>query len=419
MIGLPLSGMTDDEKTFLKNYFRNNISTLWNRGNWLEICPYGEARFTGNLLTSTNDLTNAAWTATNLTVTANNLANPADSRVTANRCLETADTGTHKVAQTYAFLPSINYQYSIYGRSIGARQLYVSINDGVDTITSYFNIVAGTVGTNSGCSETPTCVQYANGFWQCTMKFTSDSAATTGSVSVQAASNGSTVSYAGDTAKGLYLWGSVLNQLSYTTAADQYVAWAQDGENEIDAIFDIYRDSPLNASYPRPQGYEISVDGIQIIGPQGWTTGNYAYASPNTISPTNPVYLYYRKKCPEFYGADYSASSTYAIGDVVLFTNSSGVANYYKCKVATSAGQSPTTTPASWTLQVIPETFFHPVSLMCWADWLRQDGQFDKATLADQQAEEHILNEFDRLERQMRRTQPIRIATHTTSQPRF
>ncbi|QIP16805.1 hypothetical protein G8759_31270 [Spirosoma aureum] len=44
----------------------------------------------------------------------------------------------------------------------------------------------------------------------------------------------------------------------------------------------------------------------------------------------------------------YNAGTAYAVGDKILFSN--GTTNdYYQCAVITTAGQSPTSTPASWT----------------------------------------------------------------------
>ena len=59
-----------------------------------------------------------------------------------------------------------------------------------------------------------------------------------------------------------------------------------------------------------------------------------------TAVPSNPLFLYYRKACPSFTGSTYSATATYAVDAQIYFTNSAGNGDYYKCLVATSAGQS-------------------------------------------------------------------------------
>src|SRR6185295_3528787 len=117
---------------------------------WMDICPYGEARFAGNLLSYPNNLAQSSyWTATALTPTANSLANPADGKVSATKLLETSATSAHKEVQSYTFLPSTNYQFSGYARPLGRNYLYLAVNDGVTTYYSFFNISTGVIGTNA------------------------------------------------------------------------------------------------------------------------------------------------------------------------------------------------------------------------------------------------------------------------------
>ena len=65
-------------------------------------------------------------------------------------------------------------------------------------------------------------------------------------------------------------------------------------------------------------------------------------------------WVQFRKRRPSLTGALYSATATYAVGDQIYFEASNGVGNFYDCIVATTAGQSPTTTPASWDLVELP-----------------------------------------------------------------
>ena len=84
MIGLPSSGMTDAELGFLNSYFNTNIRGIWQANNWIDVCPYGEARFAGNSLHYTNDISKSSyWTVLNATATAEVIPNPLDGRMTA------------------------------------------------------------------------------------------------------------------------------------------------------------------------------------------------------------------------------------------------------------------------------------------------------------------------------------------------
>jgi len=417
LIGVPYSGTTSDEKAFIQGYFNTAMQDVWNRNNWVDVCPFGEARFAGNLLNYPNDLTKSAyWTATAVTPTADALANPADGRVTASKILETTATSAHSEAQSYNFIPSVNYTFSGYAKPLGRNWLYLAVNDGATTYYSFFNISTGVVGTNANNVQTPTIVQQNNGFWLCTIYFTSSANAGTGTATVAISSDGSTLSYAGDATKGIYSWGNLLLQTSFASPTSLTVPWNQKGEDEIDAVFQVWKDSPANAGNPRRQGYEINPNGIQLIGPIGYNLGVIYNSVPTYYTPTQlPVYLYYRKKCPDYSAPDYDAASTYAVDSQVLFENSGDIVNFYKCVVATTVGQDPENTPSSWELIEIPEIFFQYAIYSSYADWLRMDGQTEKAANADALAQRKMDDESDKQERQEGFVLPMSVYTHVTS----
>tara|TARA_R110000868_G_scaffold366441_1_gene629346 strand:- start:4135 stop:5376 length:1242 start_codon:yes stop_codon:yes gene_type:complete len=412
--------MNTTETGFLQGYFNTAMRDIWQSNSWIDVSPYGEARFAGNLLSYPNDLTKSAyWTATAVTPTANALANPADGRTTASKLLETSATSAHKVSQTYTFLPSVNYQFSGYARALGRNYLYLSVYDGVTTYTAYFNISTGVIGTTANCNQTPTIVQQNNGFWLCTIYFTSDAAAGAGTANVQISSDGSTLSYAGDATKGIYSWGNLLLQTSYASPTSLTIPWNQQGESDIDALFQIWKDSPANAGNPRRHGFELNQTGIQLVGPIGVNYGIIYSSVPTYYTPTQlPVFLWYRKQCPDYSAADYDATALYAIDDQILFEDSDGITNFWKCIVATSAGQSPDSMASSWELIEIPEVFFNYAVYAAYADWLRMDGQTDKAMSADALAQRKMDDESDKQERQQGWVAPMNVATHVTSQYR-
>lgn len=416
LCGILRTNIPTDVAALWNGSFTPAIREAWERGNWIDVCPFGEARFIGNLLASPNNLTNAAWTATNLSITANALANPADSRVTASKALETVTNGEHKTVQTETFFPSTNYQFSFYARALGRNYAYVAISDGTTSYTAFFNVYNGTIGTSANFTAT-SIQQQPNGFFLCTATFTSSATASTGSVALQISTDGSTISYAGDVTKGLYFWGAQLQQTTYPSTDDTLLPWDQTGESEIEAVFQVWRDSPVWANFPQPQGYEITPNGIQII-PQ---FGGGSFVQPvNYAAPMpNLVWIYYRKRCPTFTGDDFDATATYAAGEQIYYTAADGESNYYKCLAATSAGQDPDDTPAKWELLEIPAVFFDFVCYRVYSEWLLSDGQMDKAAGAEQVASNRLDTEFDRQERQMGDVLPMKVQTHVTSQARW
>lgn len=410
----------------LNSLFNLNLRRIWDTYNWTDICPKGEARFCGNSLNYPNDLSKAAnWTATNVTVTGNSIANPADNRTTASKMAETTTNGAHKVVQgSISFFPNQQYQMSAYARPYGSTNwLYMSVSDGSSTFTCFFNVNTGVIGT-TGTGVTANMQMTANGFYLCTMLFTASASAGTGTVTIQTSSDGSTLSYAGTTTNGLYLWGALLIQQTAISPQIFTVPWSQTGENEIESVFTVWKDNPYNASYPRQQGYVINDQGIQMISALGWDTGTYGYTGSQG-NPSNPTYLYYRKAFRYLTGATYDATATYAVGQQIYYTitttssTSYGTGDFYVCLVATSAGQSPETTAASWQKIDLPEVFFDYLVYRVYGDYLIADGQMDKAQGAYAIADMKKLDELDRQERQNNDMMPMQVNTHCTSQARY
>lgn len=425
LIGIPVSGLNDTEKDFIQGFYATRAKNMWQNSPWLDVSPYGEARFAGNLLTYPNDLTKTAyWTASGVTPTLSatnpQFANPADGRKTATLLSETATTAVHNVVQSYNFLPNINYQYSAYIRSNGRNFVRLSIFDGTTTFSAFFNTYTGVLGTTANTTNTPTIIQQNNGYWLCTLFITSSATAGSGNVTTSLSNDGSNLTYAGSTSAGVYSWGNLLLQTSYADPSSIIIPWEQTGEDNIDSVVQVWRDSPVSAINPRAQGYELTPNGIQLVGPGGYAYGVWYVSYPNGYTPAQfPVFLYYRKQCPDYTANNYDATLTYSVDDQVLFEvtgNGGNVTNFYKCVVATSAGQSPTSAPTNWELIPIYEVFFLPSVYGAYAEWLRMDGQIEKSLAMDAVAQRQQDDAADKQERQDGWIPPIKIATHVTSQ---
>ncbi len=414
------TGLPATQQTAIKQYYDNNAQTAWIENNWLAVCPNGEARFVGNQGQYPNNLSvTSYWTATAVTATANNLANPADGRVTATRLLETTANSTHKVLQNFTYIPGATYQVTCYARPIGGRYLYLSAYDGVNTYYSFFNIVSGTVGTTSNNVSMPSVInQTANGFWVCSIFFTADTNAGAGNFGPGISTDGSTLSYVGDAAKGIYTWGNVLSQTTYAAPTSLLIPNDQLGESFIDAVFQVWQMSNVGAGYPVAQGYQMMPDGVQIIGTNGWVWNGWLWTFPTWYTAGYPVFLYYRKGCPSFTGDDYDNAATYAVDDQILFTDADGVMDFWKCIVATSAGESPATAPSKWEIIQLPQFLFMYVVYKSCADYYRMDAQHEKAAGLDALAQGYLDIQSDKQERQQGIQAPFRVQTHQSAQPR-
>jgi len=155
------------------------------------------------------------------------------------------------------------------------------------------------------------------------------------------------------------------------TVLDKYVGYTQTGFTAIGDVRDVYSKNPLVNKTYATSNWTLTQNGVQV--PNG----------------PNVVWLEYRTRFAPLIGGDWASGSAYAVGDQVLFTSGS-VKNFYTCAVVTTAGQSPTTHPASWTILEIPYLFQAYMVHGAFADVLRMDGQMDKAAQQERLAEQYL-----------------------------
>jgi hypothetical protein len=135
------------------------------------------------------------------------------------------------------------------------------------------------------------------------------------------------------------------------------------------------------------------------------STGRYI----NVMEAADPLFIEYRIPKPELFGDPYSATQAYSVGSQIYFDTSTNSGSYqpgagkapagnlYNCIVATSPGQSPATTPSAWELVQIPYFTGEYLVRGCLADYLRSEGQFEQAVMADGDAEAIRQKEVERV----------------------
>lgn len=122
------------------------------------------------------------------------------------------------------------------------------------------------------------------------------------------------------------------------------------------------------------------------------------------------VWLKYRLQRPLLTGCAFNAAAVYASGQQVYYTSTAtGKGNFYNCLATTTAGQTPDTTPASWSLVQLPYIFRQYLIRAGLADWLVSDGQEDKFATAEAVALNVLEMEADKLFRQQQQTQRLQM----------
>jgi hypothetical protein len=161
--------------------------------------PVLRARY--NQLTYSEQFDNAGWTKGNTTVSANAIAAP-DGTTTAD-LLYPSSSGT--IRWIYQILTAISavYTRSVYAKAQNKSIVYIDAT-GAGTVTAYFNLSSGTVGTVSA-GYTATITAVGSGWYRCTMTNSTAAAMSFSGVYGVADADGSTTVTANGT-DGIYLW---------------------------------------------------------------------------------------------------------------------------------------------------------------------------------------------------------------------
>ena len=168
-----------------------------------------------NLLTYSDDWSNAAWVKSGATVTANATASP-DGTVNADKVVETATTAPHAVYQVFTYGAGLVYAATVYAKKAERNWIYV----GADTAAAeavFFDLDTGTVGSQ-GTGYVGSITNAGNGWYRCTVVITQSTALPPNFLVVGLASANGTPSYAGNGTSGAYLYGAQLEAGSFATS---------------------------------------------------------------------------------------------------------------------------------------------------------------------------------------------------------
>jgi hypothetical protein len=162
-----------------------------------------------NLLTYSEDFSNAAWVKSGAAVTADAITAP-DGELTADRIVESASTAEHRLEQVPTLTPSTKYVFSLFAKKDARFVLSLRLADAgwATTAATNFDLASGTV--TSSTSEDEGMIDCGNGWYRCWISSTTAASGTT-RVRVNLIDD-ETAIYLGDGTSGLYIWGAQLEE---------------------------------------------------------------------------------------------------------------------------------------------------------------------------------------------------------------
>ena len=226
-----------------------------------------------NLALQSETFDNVAWTKTRASITANAATAP-DGNTTADKLVEDATAGASHVVSSAAAITvagSTVHTTTVYAKA--AERSWIVLAEGVGvTAQASFNLGSGVVGTTSGTgTPTSSITAMGNGWYRCEMQWTSSG--TSAQVAIYLATADATISYNGDGASGVYLWGAQLEQgqtassyiptttASATRASDTTTATPSTvGFNESEGTLFVEFDYVSRGSSPLSSRFALGVD---------------------------------------------------------------------------------------------------------------------------------------------------------------
>ena len=170
-----------------------------------------------NLVTYSEDFSNAYWTKVGASITSNAAISP-DGTLNADKLVEGSGTGAHLISRAL-FGSGVNlakYTLSIFAKK-GERDLLV-IQDGTTVNNAFFDLTNGVVAGITGAG-TAKIESLGNDFYRCSFTFTQSGVDLRPQFALADITlSGSPPSYTGDGTSGVYIYGAQLEAGNYATS---------------------------------------------------------------------------------------------------------------------------------------------------------------------------------------------------------
>lgn len=274
------SGATYTDATGTIQTVASNVPRIghhvWDGSAWVNKGLLLESEARTNLVTYSEDFTDASWVKLNTTVTANSTTSP-DGTQTADKLVETADTGSHQISDTIGTATSgVSYTLSCFAKAAERNFAYLQFDGAAfpgvlaDRLV-FFNLSTGAVGTTGASWDSVGIEEFGDGWYRIHGTMTADAAADFAGYINIASADGSS-SYAGDGTSGIYIWGA---QLEVGSTRSSHIPTSGATATRAAETLTI---PAANLPYPEPVviGEELVTNGTFDTDVSGWSAGGSA-----------------------------------------------------------------------------------------------------------------------------------------------
>lgn len=168
-----------------------------------------------NNQTYSSQLDNAAWTKSEMSVTANSGTSP-DGTANADLIIPSTNNAYHHITNgTKSGTASTDYTTSIYAKAAGYNYIYVNFVENSNNHYGVFNLTTCAIGNNSGLLGY-TAQSLPNGW--CRFSITATSTITSFGAYIHVTNVNGAVSFTGDGTSGVYMYGAQMETGNFPTS---------------------------------------------------------------------------------------------------------------------------------------------------------------------------------------------------------
>jgi hypothetical protein len=232
-----------------------------------------------NIATYSEDFSNAAWTKTRSSVTANGLVSP-DGTTTADKLIEdTTATNSHFANQTYSLTANQTYTLSVFAKAGENTQIVLQTGNVANWVAERqcgFNLSTGAMFSTGLGTTFGTITPVGNGWYRCSITATFGATSTNGALNILLA-KGNQYVYTGDGVSGAFIWGAQVEAgaflSSYIPTVASQVTRAIDVASMTGTNFTSWYRADEGALFAEfTYGYKLG--GVRVAGFNDGTTNN-------------------------------------------------------------------------------------------------------------------------------------------------
>lgn len=261
------------------------VTSLKSAGLWSKMkAVYPFVTDNRNLLSYTEDFSNAFWSKTNATITTNSITSP-DGTLT-------ADTASFSAGGFVGYSTTLsgNYTYSVYLKYKGSQWICVENYNASTDKAAWFDLQNGVVGTTAG-GATSTITSVGNGWYRCSVTTNASSGTSSLFAFFTTSTNG------GFTRNNdVYAWGAQL-ELGSTATTYQPIATTQQSYISNQFKYNLVNPVDSDAAFRGVfnGGFTFSSTGATGNGINAYMDTKFLLGSSNSFSYNNFHFAHYSR----------------------------------------------------------------------------------------------------------------------------